>query len=338
MKWSCIAIWCSLLVALEGTVANAEAANFKTFGISYQPPAQTTSDGQFPADLVSHYLFGANSIYAGAGIEIWCTAANGRSADEWAQAQVKESGKGVEDKGVFTMGGEKAVKVESDLADAHFTHSIAYLAVHGKLAYKIVALNKPGIDADKAAQALMATVSFSPPLKPEKYVDLAQSPWNVFGELTIRLPDTARVDTQSSTELNIVIIDYSGPVAFAPLIFDLRHVKTATKMDFSDLKATYSAGLEKQCVPEGEHLTWHTDDRLPGLNISDAFLSRATPRTHGCRNHVQVCMLELSPGDFVQLIFSIPDLPADEVRTYQSLSKEIVKTVQLVKNDAKTDK
>jgi hypothetical protein len=331
-------LFCILLLTLAGTTTQRDLAEFPTFGISFQPPLQNTAKEPYPADLVSHYLFDAKSPYAGAGIEIWCTPAEGHSADDWAQAQ-KESGSGTVEKADIAMGGEKAVKVESDLNDGRFTHSIAYLAVHGKLAYKIVALNKPGVDADEAAQAIMATVVFSPPQKPVKYVDeMFPSSWFVFDKLAVRVPTCTRMEIQNAAEFELVVVDYTGPIAFAPLAIDLKHIHAAKKVDFSDLQANYSAVLEKQLLPDGQHLKWHAADRLPGLNICDSVLAKATATTHGCRNHVQVCMLELSPGDFVQLVSTIPDLPADEVKTYQLLSDRILKSIELVKNETKISK
>jgi hypothetical protein len=46
-------------------------------------------------------------------------------------------------------------------------------------------------------------------------------------------------------------------------------------------------------------------------------------------------MLELAPGDFVQILFSISDLSDDEVVTYLDLSNQMLATVRILTPPAK---
>jgi hypothetical protein len=336
IKYLIWAFACVLLGPLGIESVFGNAAKFPTFGITLSPPEACSFALSDSPGCVALYLFDEKSHYAGAAVLVEWMPANNADAGQLAQSLIKNHG-GAVDSGTFTVGGEKAVKMSADFNAGNITHRNTYLAVHGKWAYMFSALSTATVDATKAVDAMLPTVKFSEPESPIKHVDeILDADFPLFDACTVRMPACVRKFDSEPKQLDVGINDLTTDDLSQPYAIDIEPIKTDQPMTFADIKEKFSQIMEKKYLPEGQHFKWHDQTGLEALHFTEPFVA-TTKQDDGPSqtSHIQICLLDVAPGSFIQLSIVIADLPKDQVSAYQSVSNKILASIKLTPKESK---
>jgi len=315
------------LAALLVSSAAADSVKFPTFGIAFTPPGRATFDLTTSPGCVGLYSFNRESACPGAALCIEWVPAKGASADRMAQSMVHEHGATIAP-GSYTIGGEKAVKTSADYAVNSFTRRVTYLVAHGNYIYMVSAFNTATANASKQLEDFLPTVSFFAPDVPLKHLDeMTDAPWSIFGSFSMKFPRCARKFDSTPELFNVGINDLSTTALGQPFSVDIEPIETPTPVTFTAIRDGYSANMAKGLsIPADHPLNWHLENNVPGLNVTDAV--KCTVKLPGGRSTsstVRLAILELSPGNFVQFIFTSDPAQAN---AYIHLSDAMLKTIK----------
>jgi hypothetical protein len=316
------------LLALGVQGATAPPASFPTFGVSFTAPADATFELTDSPTHIGIYRFNAGSPNAGAAILVEVAAANGKSVKDTSAANIAQTA-ATAPAGSFTVGGETAAKLTAALNAQSFTHRTTYLVVHEDRLYVFSALSTAAADASKSLDDLVATVHFVPIQSPLKCLtDFFDKPFKVFGRFTMNGPQFLRRVNNEPTLLHLGVYDYTA--ARNPLNLDIQRIQVAVPKTFADIRDAYSAGLQKN-LNSPQPLFWHTLMEVPGLHVSQPIKTRIqAPDGTTTTSTNRFSILELGPGDFVQILFTISDSPDADVKAYTDLSDRMLATIKLL--------
>jgi hypothetical protein len=216
-----------------------------------------------------------------------------------------------------------------------FVNRTAYIAVHGKWVYLFEALDDANTHTGgDMLEHLARTAKFSPPQAPGEHLkEWFANPISVFGSITLNGPRILRPVHQEQNVLVLGIYDCSkGPIDDV-FIVNMTHIQAPAPKKFADIEKTYSAGMQK-ALKLAEPLVWKEQKDVPGLFVTQPV--KFDPNVDGAQKKVtekkvteRVGMLELEPGDFVQILFTLSaDLSDAQVQQYIELSDRILATIK----------
>ena len=320
------------LAAAAGPASRTVA--FPTMGIAYEAPAQATAEvAESTPGTVATYQFVKPSPVAGATIMIERMGNHGKPVDQVAQSIAGQI-HGAVDPVPLTIGGEPAVRINADFHADAFTSRATYVVVHGSQTYLFSALSTAQASAIAPTDVLLKTVKFTPIESPTQHLgEFFTSPFEVFG-FAINGPSSLRRVDASATDLHFGIYDISGegqPMK-NPLNVDFQHIVIQAPKTFADIRDAYSADLQKQ-LGSADPFVWKEQPGVPGLNVSQP-IKMTTKAPNGEEETVtnRFCILQLAPGDFVQILFTVAQLPDAQTKAYLAASDRMLATI---KPDAK---
>lgn len=314
-----------IMVLLGSATAGADPMKFPTFGIALSPPANTSFDLTDSPGCVGLFVFDKDSATPGAAVCVEWVPAHDATADDMAQAMVKDHG-ATAMPGSYAIGGEKAAKVAAPYGVGAFTNRVTYLVRHGNFIYMISAFNTATADASGAVDAFLPAVSFFDPEPPTKHADeLSETAWKVLDSFTMKFPACSRKFDSEPKLLNVGISDLSGASLGQPFSVDIEPVQTPNPVEFAAIRDAYSTNIGKTMgIPADKPLVWHTEEGLPALNYTDVATAPSKAADGSASTStVRLAILQLSPGNFVQFAFTF----SDPVDVYADLSAKMLKTV-----------
>jgi len=335
MRISCafvfvIFTFCS--VSLPAQTADSPAAvAFPTFGVSFVPPAHATYSVPGSPGHVAYYTLGAESSAPDAALRVVVGMAHDQTLDALAGMFVAKL-QATLDPAAGMVGGEKARKITQPLKGGAFTRSLTYLVLHDGRLYMFSALsgNAAASQAVEGVLAdLVATVHFAPPDSPAKHLDtFFAKPFMLFNYATMNGPDCLRPSINTPERLAMGITDFThgDPV----LLVEIDRLTIPDGSRFSDIRAKFSAKLKDKMHLDAD-LKWETSQRLPRLYIAEPVKSRSQGAGGTAVSTVECYyILDMGPGELVQILFSIPERPDVNAQTYVDLSDKMIESLQLL--------
>jgi hypothetical protein len=301
---------------------------FPTFGISFAAPSDATFELTDTPTHIGLYRFNPNSPNAGAAILVEVSSAKGGTVEAISKS-ISARLKANDVPGPFTIGGEKADKLTADFHVDSFTTRVTYLVVHQDRLYIFSALNSANADASQSLDSLVASVKFPPVQSPLKCTtDFFDKPFEVFGCFSMNGPSFMRRTDNQPTLLHLGVYDYTTNANSFNI--DIQRIQTPPK-SFADIRDAYSTAIQTK-LASPDPLAWHVQKGLPGLNVSQP-ISCTVQAADGTTSKAinRFCILELAPGDFVQILFTITDTTADaDIKTYTDLSDKMLATIKVL--------
>jgi len=329
----CRAILVPLMVATLSCSTVSHAAEpasirFPTFGISYRAPADSTFTLSDVPTHIGLYEMKSAATERPAAILLEVAPARGKSLDDIAVALAKKIGATIDPKAI-TIGNEKAKKLTADVKLDSYVARVSYVVVHENRLYIASALNTATGSADKQLDDLVATIKFIPVESPAKQTgDLFAEPLDVFDAFTINGPKYLRRNTNQSALVHLSAYDFT--TGTDPLNIDIEHIQMSAPKKFADIRDAYSTQLAKT-LKSSKPLEWSNVKEVPGLNVSRPVVTTVKlagkPDEKSTR---QFCILELAPGDFVQILFSISDVPDADLQAYQEACDKMLRSIKLL--------
>ncbi len=325
-----VAVSAVLAISAASTAADEKpaVASFPTFGISFTAPAKSTFQLTDSPSHIGLYGFGTGSPCAGAAILVEIMPANGKDV-EAVSADLSDKMKVKFDAGTLKIGGEKAKRVSADFKAGPFTHRVTYVVVHQDRAYVLSALNTPAADASEPLKKLADSVKFVPAESPLKHLnDLFDAPVEVFGLFSFNGPDSLRRTDNTAELLHLQVFDHT--TKSDPLNVDFEHIQTGDTKSFADIRDAYSQKLQ-QSMGFAEALVWKQSKDVKGLQISQPVkMTTKLPDGKTDTSTQRFCMLEIAPGDFVQILFSISKMPDADLKTYVAATDRMLSSIKIL--------
>ena len=246
-------------------------------------------------------------------------------ADLTAAIATKASGK--IDPGAFNFGKENARKVTAPFHMDAYTSRVSYLAVHQDRLYIASVLNTAAQSGEKLLGDLLASVKFSTAESPAKHTkELFDTPMNIFDCFTMNGPKCLRRTDNQPGLLHLVAKDFT--TGKDPLNVDLQRIQTQTNKPFSEIRDAYSAQL-RTSLNLPAPLVWKTTQELPDLNLSQPVKTiQELPDGSQIKVTQRFCILQLEPGDFVQILFVVGDGPEAEDAVYQQACNQMLVSIK----------
>jgi hypothetical protein len=320
-----LVVWITAAFTVSALAAVPTVTTFPTFGLAVTPPSDATFELTEIPSHIGLYRFAPSSPHKGIALLLEIAPAKGKSAADFAAHFISSAGATTR-QGVPFIGGEQAVEVSAEFNRESYRQRLTYFAVHGSYLYMFSALAEPDINGSGALDEFVSSAMFIPIDSPLKHIqNLSEKPFYLMPGVGIRGPACMRVHDQKAGHIEVEIQDFvlDDPA----MMVEADHIKIAVPQPFSDLQKKYSAALESQfAFPEP--MQWHTQAALPNLHISQPVpLLIAPPGQAPLKMVERYCMLDLGNGDFLQILFSIPNKNAQDVKEYIALSDRMLESI-----------
>ncbi len=309
----------------------APSGDFPTFGLKLKPPADSVDELPSLSEQIAFYqLRGGND---GAAILIEIVPSNGKSTAEAAKA-LAESGHATAEPSDIVVNGEKAFKVSTPINVQQFTQRDSYVVVHDGWVYVFSGLSTEHAKAAAPLKAMLQSLKFSSAQPTNKYLkDFGKKPLIFFNRFSIAAPPIVRPDGSDEASMHLGIHDYSvrGHVG-NPLNLDVQRIQTGDQRTFANLRDAYSDGIVKHLnMPEKP--VWTDMKAVPGLHVSQPITVKGkSPDGEEMTMTHRFTILELGPGDFVQILFSFSDLPPADLAAYKEMSDRMLASIKILPN------
>jgi hypothetical protein len=318
-------IWLALHCLSHSVIASTTA--FPTFGISYTTPPLATFELTDSPTHIGMYRFIASSPSAGAAILLEVAPAQGQTLDAISSEIAKQMGGAVAPDSV-TIGGEKAKLLTAAVHAESFTSRATYVVVHQDRLYIASGFSTPSASVSKSLEELLASVKFVDVESPTRHTkEFFDGPFEVFGRFSMNGPKFLRRTDNTASLLHFEAHDFTN--GSNPINIDIQRIAISPPIPFDDLRDNYSAGLQKS-LNSADPLTWSALKEVPGLHVSKPIKTFKLPDGSERKTTQRFCILEIAPGDFVQILFSIADLSDADTRAYVNISNKMLATIKLL--------
>ena len=319
-----------VIVTLSAAVVHAadpatDAGDFPTFGVQFTPPANAVSIQPAGQGRVAVYHLKNTNPSPAIFVEI--AFADGKKLDQVSQS-LAEKIKAEPKAAAITIGSEEAMTVVMPINTGVFTNRTVYFVVHDGWQYTFHGISTTDTDVTQTMLTFLKSVKFKPIQSPLDHLkDFYEKPLIIFDRFSINCPNFTRLEASDKVTSIIGMFDYSKKPLSNVLSVNIKHLQIGAK-PFATLRDAYSENLEK-LIKAPTPFVWAISKENSSLHVSKPMKLKEKNSDKTTTN--RFCILEIAPGNFVQLIFVIASgVPDAQIDSYVDLTDRMLATVKLL--------